>query len=53
VAVVVVIVGAVLAIPSTRRLFFGQTGTGTKITSLTPKEIAAGNTDSVVFIEVG
>jgi serine protease Do len=53
VAVVVVIAGAVLAIPSTRRLFFGQTGAGTKITSLTPKEIAAGNTDSVVFIEVG
>jgi FHA domain/Trypsin-like peptidase domain len=45
--------GPVLSIPSTRRLFFGQTGTGTKITSLTPKEIAATSTDSVVFFEVG
>jgi hypothetical protein len=52
-AVVLIIAGALFAIPGTRKLLFGQTGTGTKITSLTPKEIAKTNTDSVVFFEVG
>ncbi len=52
-AAVLVVAGALLAIPGTRKLLFGQTGTGTKLTSLTPKEIAGGNTDSVVFFEVG
>ena len=51
--VLLLIAGGLLAIPGTRRLFFGQTGTGTKITSLTPKDIASSYTDSVVFMEVG
>ena len=43
IAVVALLVAAVFAIPATRKLFTGKTGTGTTLSSLTPKEIAADN----------
>jgi serine protease Do len=56
-AVVLIIAGALLALPATRKILFGSPETSAKITpintALTPKEIAASSTDSVVFIEVG
>jgi serine protease Do len=60
-AVVLIIAGTMLAIPGTRKLLFGQPLSQPESamkstplnTALTAKEIAAGSTDSVVFIEVG
>ncbi len=52
-AVVALLVALVFLTPSTRKLLTGKTGTGTTLTSLTPKEIASTNLDGVVLFEVG
>ncbi len=56
VCVVILIAGAALVIPKTRALILGQSGAASLVagsTSLSPKDIAANSTDSVVYIEVG